>query len=308
MNQADFNRLYKTGGEQRRKFSTGSATCALAEFFTRTQAHPPVIGFGLPKTQLQHPLVVTVGINPSAEEFEGPRPPLPSVDDVAVQWIAQTDYFASSVTSAPNADWFGLAARFLRASGLVTATGMHPCSPYSEGRAVHLDLSPLVTSAFTRTLADQVERAEGSGDFSRADLIRKSAREMLADGLREIFSPALAAIRKVNEVSAVVVFGCSLVDGGTPAVNEALRPRLMSKGSPKQVGNATVGWAATKHINISALPEHLRVIALQHAGESDFSALPFVLVSQGPSYWRRRNTPLSAIDEIGRACVEARPP
>lgn len=311
MNRADFDKLYEKGREHRRKYAAASGTAPLTAFFTRTRTHPPVIGFGIPRTRLPHPLVVSVGINPSTEEFEGPRPPLPSADDPTVQWEAQTNYFVPSATNAPNEDWFTLAARFIRASGLTPVTGTGPCSPYSDGLAVHLDLSPLVTNAFTRTLSEQVELATRAADRARAKLIEKSAREMLSDGLRDVLAPALAAIRKVNEVSAVVVFGCSLSGGGTPVVNEALRHRFVPRGSPTAVGGATVGWAASQDINIGALPEKLRTIAMSQvsrlAAEPDFASLPVVLVSQGPSYWRRMNTTSVTIDEIGRACRQRRP-
>jgi len=310
MNATDFDRLYGKGREHRRKFATASGSSPLAAFFTRPEAHPPVIGFGLPTSRLPQPLVVTVGINPSTNEFVGRPPPLPLVDDPEVQWKAQTNYFVPSRKNAPYEEWFSLSARFLRASGLAPTSGTNPCSPYSEGLAVHLDLSPVVTNAFTQTMSAQIKLAKKAGDRDREAAIKKSAVEMLSDGLREVLAPALTAIRKVNDISCIVVFGCSLRGAGTPVINEVLRDRLVPRGTTMAVGDATVGWAESSSINIEALPESLRALALsavsQQAAEPDFASLPIALVSQSPSYWRRQNTLLTTIDEIGRACRRTR--
>lgn len=163
MNRTDFDKLYEKGREHRRKYAAASASSPLAAFFTRTRTHPPVVSFGIPRARLPHPVVVTIGINPSTEEFVGQPPPLPLVDDPEVQWKAQTNYFVQSAENTPNEDWFSLAGRFLRASGLAPTTGTKPCSPYSEGHAVHLDLSPVVTNAFTRTLSAQIKLAKKAG-------------------------------------------------------------------------------------------------------------------------------------------------
>lgn len=296
MHQDDFIELYERGREHRHRYSTATAqgaTVPLAAFFTHTLDHPPVIGFGLPRRRLPHPVVVTVGINPSTNEFKGDPPPLPLVDDAADQWTAQTRYFTPSAINAPYDEWFSLAARFLRATALAPTAEPSPLSPYSDGNAVHLDLSPVVTSAFIETLSEQVELARKRGDTEHARLIKDSAAAMLANGVIEVLAPALVAIRKVNDISSIVVFGCGFEDGGTSVVNKALRSHLVrDPGSkPKKVGNATVARASPLPIRYAALHELVSV--------------PFILVSQSPSYWRKRGTPLNGIDEIGRACVPA---
>ena len=40
MNQADFNKLYQTGREHRRRFSIDSETCSLAAFFELRKKYP----------------------------------------------------------------------------------------------------------------------------------------------------------------------------------------------------------------------------------------------------------------------------
>lgn len=292
MEQSVFVDLYEKARKQRAKHSTfrgsGSPGPLLDAFFKITLAHPPVVGFGLPNGRVGHPLVVTVGINPSTEEFTGSPPPLPLIDDPAAQWEAQTAYFRPSSRNRPYEPWFGLAARFLRSSGLVASPGTESCSPYSEGFAVHLDLSPLVTSAF----GDVYSR------LARNDA-KAAAVEMLRDGVRGCLVPALRAILARNEIATIVIFGFNNeAPGNSPMANvlrgQFITTKKLSKESRAQLDGASAVWAKPLPAQLSGL----------FFGE--FSSIPFVLVSQGPSYWKRRRVALTTIDAIGRAVGQSR--
>jgi hypothetical protein len=292
MERSAFVDLYEKARQQRAKHSTfrgpSSPRPLLDAFFKNTLAHPPVIGFGLPNDRVGHPLVVTVGINPSTKEFTGSPPPLPLIDDPAAQWDAQTAYFRPSSRNRPNESWFGLAARFLRSSCLVASPGTESCSPYSEGLAVHLDLSPLVTSAF-----GDVYSKLASNDAEAA------AVEMLRDGVRGALVPALRAILARNEIATIVIFGFNNESpGDSPMANvlkgQFIETKKLSRDSLAQLNGASAVWA-------KPLPAQLSVLFF-----GEFSSIPFVLVSQGPSYWKRQQVAPTTIDAIGRAVGQSR--
>jgi hypothetical protein len=267
MRQQLFERLYADAQRARDGFAKDPA---LVKLFDGHSTRPPVIGFGLPEPNSGPVRVATIAINPSSAEFNGTNAPLPDVDDCSVQWDRQSGYFKN----APYLEWFGPAASFLRASELAgpatCACPGHSCAIYRDGKAVHLDLTPLTTKAFDNTYDKALSAAE-----------RTTALHVLRTGTESVLIPLLRMLQAEHGLERAVIFGFVGRHGakkarGNRSMKDLLRDQF-SMSSHDEAGGMAIGWGLPRSSGLF----------------SGLADLPFGFVSQGPSSWRAR-TPTAA--------------
>lgn len=283
----DFARLYRTAIAQRARFAAPPSP--VRAMFAEHAATPPVIFFGRPRESVEVPLLVTVGLNPSPREFTGQLPPLPKIDDVDAQYQRQSTYFQTTDAHAPYADWFELASAFLQGMGSSHQQQGH-FSPYADGDAIHVDLSPLVT--------DPIDHAYGvAQDRNERDVV-EGVRDVIRAGIHDILVPLLDALAKRRPVSAVLFLGF---------VPEARAIRSLGNSVMRDtLAKTFVSTKRKKLLEVEKTP----VIAWGHASSTGaFAPLgttPCGFVSQGPSYRKYWQRPANTMSTAGRELASLR--
>jgi hypothetical protein len=173
VDQQLFSKLYRRASDIRR---SAQANRDLDPWFRSLPNYPPVLGFGLPTIE-QRVAVITIGLNPSVEEFVGS---LPTDDDPVIQHEAQSHYFEKCPYK-----WFGPASDFLKeaTAGEIDYAG--------DRRAMHLDLLPLATHPFDCVYDKQANVAQR---IAAVTVVRKSVEQILLPLLLSVNQPSLRLV------------------------------------------------------------------------------------------------------------------
>ncbi|MGC4120432.1 MAG: hypothetical protein QM765_38810 [Myxococcales bacterium] len=244
----------------------------------RNSAYPPVIGFGLPRRDDEQIPMVTIGINPSTEEFPAH---IARDENVAFQWLEQTGYFEWRDRRGPYRDWFDFSNDLVTEVRYPEEMWSHyeiasvPGGVVSDGtrrvqRVPHLDLTPVVTDG-------GMERVE-------KDVADKNAApDLLGEGIEFCLLPLLEHLVKGHSTRLAVLYGYVPAEPGKSLLQRTL-PGLFSR-----VGKgATIdGRGPVPTIKVAAGTFDMQDARTARRGS--LSDLRVVFCSHGPSALNRRN-------------------
>jgi hypothetical protein len=246
MNRQTFSTLYSAAIARR----TAALGNALLRPWHQDRSLPPVVGFGLPHDESVVVPLVTVGLNPSGEEYPNH---IPGADDEAVQWEAQTGYFHAT----PYRRWFDRSDLIARE---VTAQSR---SHYATPSVPHLDLMPLGT-------VGPIDRVLKTANEAQ----QRAARALLRDGIAGTLLPLLSDLHLRHGLTHLVLYG--FVPGGVPKGNDTTKPLF------KEFSIFFASERATEErVTIARGSFNMRHEATR--AHASLSGLTVLFMSQGPS-------------------------